>query len=67
MTSSKVPTAIVFVRVKDGINHSPNESSSKEDCANEALVLWRAVLNVDAKLQQKAAGLDVYSPTFRTI
>lgn len=54
MTTLKVPTAMVFVRAKDGISHSPKEWSSKEDCAEGALVLGKAVLNFDELLKQKA-------------
>lgn len=54
MTTLKVPTAMVFVRAKDRISHSPKESSDKEE---GALVLGKAVLNFDELLKQKAAGL----------
>jgi hypothetical protein len=53
MTSLKVPTAMVFVRAKDGISHSPKEWSSKEDCAEGALVLGKAVLNFDELLRRR--------------
>lgn len=48
MTRLVCPTAMVFARAKDGISHSAKEWSSKEDCAESALVLGRAVLNFDA-------------------
>ena len=41
MTTRLVPTAMVFVRMKDGISHSPKEWSDKEDCAEGSLVLGR--------------------------
>ncbi|KAF8864243.1 Zn-dependent exopeptidase [Acephala macrosclerotiorum] len=47
MTTFKVPTAMAFVRVKGGISHSSKEWSDKEDCAEGALVLGKAVLNFD--------------------
>lgn len=53
MTTLKVPTAMVFVRAKDGISHSPKEWSSKEDCAEGALALGKSVLNFDELLKQK--------------
>jgi N-carbamoyl-L-amino-acid hydrolase len=55
MTALKVPTAMVFVRAKDGISHSAKEWSSKEDCAEGALTLGKAVLNFDELLKQKKA------------
>jgi N-carbamoyl-L-amino-acid hydrolase len=58
MTTLKVPTAMVFVRAKDGISHSPKEWSSKEDCKEGALALEKAVLNFDELLKEKAAGVN---------
>ncbi|KAJ9502459.1 hypothetical protein LTR96_005578 [Exophiala xenobiotica] len=54
MTLLKAPTAMVFVRSKDGISHSPKEWSDKEDCAEGALVLGKSVLNFDDYLKQKS-------------
>ena len=51
MTRLVCPTAMVFARAKDGISHSAKEWSSKEDCAESALVLGRAVLNFDDLLK----------------
>lgn len=56
MTTRLVPTAMVFVRAKDGISHSPKEWSDKEDCAEGALVLGKAVLNYDEVLKAKTAA-----------
>ncbi|KAL2202643.1 hypothetical protein CC79DRAFT_1400946 [Sarocladium strictum] len=53
MTILKVPTAMIFVRSKDGISHSAKEWSEKGDCADGALALGRAVLNYDEYLQKK--------------
>lgn len=53
MTQLVCPTAMVFARGKDGISHAPEEWTSKEDCAESALVLGRSVLNFDALLQTK--------------
>jgi allantoate deiminase len=36
---SKVPTAMIFVRSKDGISHNPKEWSSLNDCVMGVLVL----------------------------
>jgi N-carbamoyl-L-amino-acid hydrolase len=54
MTRLLCPTAMVFVRAKDGISHCAKEWSDKEDCAEGALVLGKAVLNFDALLKEKA-------------
>ncbi|ETN45722.1 uncharacterized protein HMPREF1541_09555 [Cyphellophora europaea CBS 101466] len=54
MTTTLVPTAMVFARARDGVSHSPKEWTDKEDCAESALVLGRAVLNFDEYLKQKA-------------
>lgn len=51
MTRLVCPTAMVFARAKDGVSHSAIELSSKEDCAESALVLGRAMLNSDALLK----------------
>ncbi|TVY92407.1 N-carbamoyl-L-amino acid hydrolase, partial [Lachnellula willkommii] len=48
MTTLKVPTAMVFVRAKDGISHSAKEWSSKEDCAEGALTLGKAAQNISS-------------------
>jgi allantoate deiminase len=40
------PMGMILVRSKDGISHSPDEYSSKEDCADAAGVLYRAVLKL---------------------
>lgn len=56
MTTTLVPTAMVFARAKNGISHSPKEWSSKEDCAESTLVLGKAVLNFDHYMAQKSAS-----------
>lgn len=53
MTTTLVPTAMVFARAKGGWSHTPKEWTSKEDCAKSALVLGRAVLNFDHYMQSK--------------
>lgn len=55
MTQLLVPTAMVFARAKDGISHSPKEWTDKEDCAESAAVLGKAVLNFDEYLANKPA------------
>lgn len=55
MTTRLCPTAMVFARAKDGVSHNPEEWTSKEDCAESALVLGRAVLNYDQILREKNA------------
>ncbi|KAI6891080.1 hypothetical protein KC318_g14073 [Hortaea werneckii] len=51
MTTLVCPTAMVFARGKHGISHCAKEWTSKEDCAESALVLGRAVLNFDETLK----------------
>ncbi|KAL5041291.1 hypothetical protein BDW71DRAFT_192115 [Aspergillus fruticulosus] len=55
MTRLKCPTAMIFVRGRNGISHSAKEWSDKEDCEEGALVLGKAVLNFDAYLKEQAA------------
>jgi N-carbamoyl-L-amino-acid hydrolase len=53
MTTLVCPTAMVFARAKDGISHAAKEWTSKEDCAESALVLGKTVLNFDELLRQR--------------
>ena len=46
-TSRKCPTAMVFVRCKDGVSHNPKEYSRPEDCAAGAKTLLGAYLRYD--------------------
>ena len=46
-TSRKCPTAMIFVRCKDGVSHNPTEYSRREDCAAGAQVLLGAFLRYD--------------------
>jgi N-carbamoyl-L-amino-acid hydrolase len=57
MTTTIVPTAMIFVRAKDGISHSPKEWSDKDDCTEGALALGKAVLNFDEVLKAKTAKI----------
>lgn len=41
---------MIFIPSKDGISHSPKESSSPEDIANGTEVLYRTVLLLDQRL-----------------
>ncbi|KIW00316.1 uncharacterized protein PV09_08203 [Verruconis gallopava] len=50
-TSKKVPTAMIFVRCRDGISHNPAEFSRPEDCAVGAQVLLGAYLRYDQYVQ----------------
>lgn len=43
------PIGMIFVRSKDGASHSPEEWSSKEDCAAGANVLYHTVLSLAMK------------------
>jgi allantoate deiminase len=40
------PIGMVFIRSRDGVSHSPDEWSSREDCETGAEVLYRVVLNL---------------------
>lgn len=53
MTTLVCPTAMVFARGKEGISHCAKEWTSKEDCAESAAVLGKAVLNFDETLRRK--------------
>lgn len=46
-TARKVPTAMVFVRCRDGVSHHPAEFSRQEDCAAGAEALLGAYLRYD--------------------
>ncbi|TFK52801.1 putative N-carbamoyl-L-amino acid hydrolase [Heliocybe sulcata] len=50
-TARKVPTAMIFIRCKDGISHNPVEYSSQEDIQAGANVLLGAVLRYDEFLK----------------
>ncbi|WP_439475168.1 Zn-dependent hydrolase [Algoriphagus formosus] len=45
------PMGMIFIQSKDGISHSPQEFSSKEDVANGANVLLHTILELDKELQ----------------
>ena len=46
-TSTRVPTAMIFVPCREGLTHNPAEYTSPEDCSNGAQVLLGAVLRFD--------------------
>ncbi|ORY00602.1 N-carbamoyl-L-amino-acid hydrolase [Clohesyomyces aquaticus] len=66
MTTTLVPTAMVFVRGKDGISHSPKEWSDKEDCIEGALALGKAVLNFDELMKTKGSISSTQSEYIKT-
>jgi allantoate deiminase len=41
------PVGMILVRSMDGVSHSPDEYSSKEDCTDAAKLLYHTVLNLD--------------------
>jgi allantoate deiminase len=43
------PVGMIFVRSKDGVSHSPDERSSKEDCTAGANVLYQATLDLASR------------------
>jgi beta-ureidopropionase / N-carbamoyl-L-amino-acid hydrolase len=47
------PMAMIFVPSKDGISHSPEEFTSRQDVSNGAEVLYRSILLLDAQLDRK--------------
>jgi len=47
------PMAMIFVPSRDGISHSPKEFTSWQDIANGAEVLYRTVLLLDERKDQK--------------
>lgn len=53
MTTTLVPTGMVFVRSKGGWSHTTKEWSDKDDCMEGALALGKAVLNFDELLKTK--------------
>lgn len=46
LTAAGVPCGMVFVRSRGGISHSPDEFSTKEDCATAAAILAGAALRL---------------------
>ena len=44
-----VPIGMTYVRTRDGISHSPRESTDWDDCARGAEVLYRALRALDAR------------------
>ncbi|KAH8892681.1 putative N-carbamoyl-L-amino acid hydrolase [Thozetella sp. PMI_491] len=52
-TSLKVPTAMIFVRCRDGVSHNPAEYSRPEDCAAGAEALLGAYMRYDNYLRSK--------------
>ena len=40
---------MIFIRSKDGVSHSPDEWSSKEDCTAGANVLYQATLDLASR------------------
>lgn len=47
------PIGMIFVPSRDGISHSPKEFTSWQDVANGAEVLYRSILLLDERLNQK--------------
>jgi hydantoinase/carbamoylase family amidase len=54
-TSTRIPTAMIFVPCREGLTHNPAEYCSPEDCGNGAQVLLNAVLGYD-RLRAAKAG-----------
>lgn len=51
MTILKVPTAMIFVRSRNGDSHAATEWCEKQDCADGAQALGRSVINFDEYLK----------------
>jgi len=56
-TARKVPTAMLFVRCRDGVSHNPAEYSRPEDCAVGAEVLLGAYLRYDQLVRETETRL----------
>ncbi|PVH97709.1 putative N-carbamoyl-L-amino acid hydrolase [Periconia macrospinosa] len=56
-TSRKVPTAMIFVRCRDGVSHHPSEFSREEDCAAGAEALLGAYLRYDDYIRRSTAKI----------
>lgn len=54
-TARTCPTAMVFIRCRDGISHHPSEYSTPEDIAIGTEVLLQAVLAYERKMAAKLA------------
>jgi len=55
-TSRRCPTAMIFVRCRDGVSHNPKEYSRPEDCAVGARTLLGAYLRYDGFVRAKYEG-----------
>ena len=44
-----IPTGMIFVRSKDGVSHNPGEWTDWTDCARGVEMLYRAVVELDAR------------------
>ncbi|PSN62402.1 putative N-carbamoyl-L-amino acid hydrolase [Corynespora cassiicola Philippines] len=55
-TNRKVPTAMLFVRCKDGVSHNPAEFSREEDIAAGAEALLGAFLRYDEYVRRSTAN-----------
>lgn len=44
-----IPTGMIFVRSRDGVSHNPDEWTDWDDCARGVEVLYRAVVDLDAR------------------
>ncbi|KAH8676222.1 putative N-carbamoyl-L-amino acid hydrolase [Xylariales sp. PMI_506] len=56
-TSRKVPTAMIFVRCRDGVSHNPAEYTRPEDCAAGAQTLLGAYLRYDDYIRRTSAKI----------
>ncbi|KAI0015905.1 putative N-carbamoyl-L-amino acid hydrolase [Xylariomycetidae sp. FL0641] len=54
-TSYKAPTAMIFVRCRDGVSHHPAEYSRPEDCVAGAQTLLGAYLRYDDHIRRSSA------------
>ncbi|KAH8665437.1 hypothetical protein BGZ61DRAFT_366609 [Ilyonectria robusta] len=55
-TSTRVPTAMIFVPCREGLTHNPAEYCTEEDCGNGAQVLLNAVLRYDQLRSMKMSS-----------
>jgi len=61
--ASHCPSAMIFLRCRDGISHNPAESITVEDADLGVRALLEAVRRLDARLGVRPSGSDTVAPT----
>ncbi|KAI9737952.1 MAG: hypothetical protein M1834_009322 [Cirrosporium novae-zelandiae] len=52
-TSTRIPTAMLFTRCRDGVSHHPSEYARPEDCVTSAEILLNAFLKYNIQVEKK--------------